>query len=62
MEMVVSAPALPADVEMALIRDITVAAEAQAKEGNTFYLITTRSGRACACPLFVHLPPPIVSI
>lgn len=42
MEMVVAAPALPAEVEMALIRDITVAAEAQAKEGDTFYLITTR--------------------
>ncbi|CAO2144099.1 unnamed protein product [Urochloa humidicola] len=42
--MVVAAtpPALPAEVEMALIRDITVAAEAQAKEGDTFYLITTR--------------------
>lgn len=60
MEMVVAAPALPAEVEMALIRDITVAAEAQAKEGDTFYLITTRSG--CACPFFVPLSPPIVSI
>jgi len=40
--MVVSAPALPAEVEMGLIRDITVAAEAQAKEGDTFFLITTR--------------------
>jgi len=60
MDMVVSAPALPAEVEMGLIRDITVAAEAQAKEGDTFFLITTRSG--CACPLFLPLPPPIVSI
>ncbi|CAN6362928.1 unnamed protein product [Urochloa humidicola] len=44
MDMVVAAqpPALPAEVEMALIRDITVAAEAQAKEGDTFFLITTR--------------------
>ncbi|KAG2557633.1 ubiquitin carboxyl-terminal hydrolase 5-like isoform X2 [Panicum virgatum] len=42
MDMVVSAPALPAEVEMGLIRDITVAAEAQAKEGDTFFLITTR--------------------
>jgi hypothetical protein len=42
MDMVVSAPVLPAEVEMGLIRDITVAAEAQAKEGDTFFLITTR--------------------
>ncbi|CAD6257147.1 unnamed protein product [Miscanthus lutarioriparius] len=42
MEMVVAAPALPAEVERALIRDITVAADAHAKEGDTFFLITTR--------------------
>ncbi|KAJ1275321.1 hypothetical protein BS78_05G127000 [Paspalum vaginatum] len=42
MEMVVASPALPAEMEMALIRDITVAAEAHAKEGDTFFLITTR--------------------
>ncbi|KAL6875597.1 hypothetical protein ACP4OV_013110 [Aristida adscensionis] len=33
---------LSPDEEMALIRDITVAEEAQAKEGDTFFLITTR--------------------
>lgn len=46
MEMVVSTPApeMTAEQEMVHIRDITVAAEAEAKEGDTFFLITTRSG------------------
>lgn len=44
MEMVVSAPPpeLLPEEEMALIRDITVAAESQAKEGDVFFLITNR--------------------
>ena len=37
------APELPAEEEMALIRDITAAAEAHAKEGDIFFLITNRS-------------------
>lgn len=36
------APELPAEEEMALIRDITAAAEAHAKEGDIFFLITNR--------------------
>jgi hypothetical protein len=45
MEMVVAVPSpeVPAEEERALIRDITVAAEAHAKEGDTFFLITHRS-------------------
>lgn len=44
MEMVVAVPSpeVPAEEERALIRDITVAAEAHAKEGDTFFLITHR--------------------
>ncbi|TVU25493.1 hypothetical protein EJB05_27992 [Eragrostis curvula] len=44
MEMVLAAPApeMTAEQEMMHIRDITVAAEAEAKEGDTFFLITTR--------------------
>ncbi|KAL6593371.1 hypothetical protein ACP70R_049026 [Stipagrostis hirtigluma subsp. patula] len=57
MEMVLAAPApeLSPEEEMALIRDITVAAEAHAKEGDTFFLITTRS---CPCPCSCLLPLP----
>ncbi|GJN25107.1 hypothetical protein PR202_gb12894 [Eleusine coracana subsp. coracana] len=44
MEMVAGtlAPEMTPEQEMAHIRDITVAAEAEAKEGDTFFLITTR--------------------
>ncbi|GJN13067.1 hypothetical protein PR202_ga31400 [Eleusine coracana subsp. coracana] len=44
MDMVVAAlaPEMTPEQEMAHIRDITVAAEAEAKEGDTFFLITTR--------------------
>ncbi|KAG8090764.1 hypothetical protein GUJ93_ZPchr0011g27883 [Zizania palustris] len=42
MEVATPAPRLPAEEEMALIRDITVAAEAHSKEGDTFFLITNR--------------------
>jgi hypothetical protein len=37
-----SGPELSPEQEMALIRDITVAAEAHAKEGDIFFLVTNR--------------------
>jgi hypothetical protein len=57
MEMVVatSAPEMTAEQEMAHIRDITVAAEAEAKEGDTFFLITTRSGQPFPPPASVSI-------
>lgn len=55
--MVVAAPALPAEVERALIRDITVAADAHAKEGDTFFLITTRSTMPLCSPFRCILIP-----
>jgi hypothetical protein len=46
-----SGPELSAEEEMALIRDSTVAAEAHAKEGDIFFLVTNR----CALLIFIHL-------
>jgi hypothetical protein len=53
-----SAPEMTAEQEMAHIRDITVAAEAEAKEGDTFFLITTRSGQPFPPFHLSSAPPP----